>query len=114
MTTPDATLKPSYPVPFPPPASPLLTVKQQAQQHPVFTEGGLRWAIFHADNNGLAESGAIVRMGRRVLIDPALFMAWIRTNPTLSPPKHKPGQKVAPRRALHLPRAVATLEPEAA
>lgn len=47
----------------------LLTVKQFAAKHPAFPEGGLRWQIFHEDTNGLAESGAVVRSGRKVLID---------------------------------------------
>lgn len=92
----------------------LATIKQFIEQERAFTEGGTRWAIFNADSNGLTDSGALVRVGRRVLIDPPLFLAWARTNPQLSPPKPKAGEKVAPRRRQSLPRAVATLEPETA
>lgn len=44
-------------------------------QHPAITEGGLRWLIFRADQNGLDQ--AIVRVGRRVLIDVEAFNSWL-------------------------------------
>lgn len=101
------------PVTLPPPSRVFLTVKQLARQQPALTEGATRWAIFNEDNNGLAESGAVVRVGRRVLIDPEMFLAWMRTSPQLSPPKPKAGQKVAPRRRpLSLPTPVAILAAE--
>ena len=55
----------------------LSTVKQFHKRHPAFPEGGLRHRIFHAESNGLAESGAIVRNGRRVLIDEERFFDWL-------------------------------------
>ena len=55
----------------------LSTVKQFSNKHPAFPEGGLRHRIFYADSNGLNESGAIVRNGRRVLIDEEKFFAWL-------------------------------------
>jgi hypothetical protein len=54
-----------------------LTVKQFCIEYPAFTEGGLRFQIFNEKINGLARSGAIVRMGRKILIKPALFFAWL-------------------------------------
>lgn len=33
--------------------------------------------IFNEHQNGLAKAGAIVRVGRKVLIDEAKFFAWI-------------------------------------
>ena len=56
----------------------LHTIKQFSKDHPAFPEGGLRWRIFHADKNGLANSGAIIRNGRRVLIDEEKFFDWVR------------------------------------
>ena len=56
----------------------LLTIKQFATFHHAFPEGGLRHRIFHAQSNGLAESGAIIRNGRRVLIDEEKFFEWLR------------------------------------
>lgn len=48
-----------------------LTVSQFCQKHTAFRVGGIRFKIFHANTNGLAGSGAIVRDGRKVLINEA-------------------------------------------
>ncbi len=53
------------------------TVKQLCKRHEAFTEGGIRHLIFHENENGLKESGAIVRMGRRILIHEPKFFAWL-------------------------------------
>lgn len=42
-----------------------------------FSERRVRHLIFHAGANGLAASGALIRIGRRILIDPDAFMAWL-------------------------------------
>lgn len=67
------------------PAPTLLTVRQFSEKHAAFSQGALRNLIFHADDrqcstgaiagNGL--SVALVRIGRKVLIDEARFFAWI-------------------------------------
>lgn len=41
--------------------------------------GGLRWQIFNEHDNGLAESGAIVRNGRTVWIDEDRYFDWLRS-----------------------------------
>ncbi len=67
---------------------PLRTVRQFTQRNPAWTEPGTRNLILHADDrvnslgeripgNGLSEAGAIVRVGRRVLIDEEAFFRWI-------------------------------------
>jgi hypothetical protein len=53
----------------------LLTVKQFCQQHPAFTPGGLRWLLFHRQTNGL--HCAVLKVGRRVLIDVDQFFCWL-------------------------------------
>jgi len=63
------------------------TVEQFSERNPAFTPPALRNLIFKAEprqsskgevpGNGLAESGAIIRLGRRVLIDEAKFLAWV-------------------------------------
>jgi hypothetical protein len=53
------------------------TVKQFCKRHPAFTTGGIRHCIFNENSNGLAKSGAIVRIGRKVLIDEGKFFAWV-------------------------------------
>jgi hypothetical protein len=64
-----------------------LTVEQLSARNPAFTPPALRNLIFKAEprqssrgeipGNGLAKSGAIVRLGRRVLIDESKFLAWV-------------------------------------
>jgi hypothetical protein len=53
----------------------LLTVRQFAEKHPAFTVGGLRFYIFMAQSNGFEK--ALVRLGRRVLLDEAKVFQWI-------------------------------------
>ena len=57
----------------------ILTIKQFAEKHPAFPEGGLRWRIFHERTNGLKDAGAILRNGNRVLIYEERFFAWLDT-----------------------------------
>ena len=58
------------------------TVKQFSQRHTAFPEGGLRHLIFHEDTNGLSESGAIIRVGRKILIDESKFFSWLENQNT--------------------------------
>ena len=55
-----------------------LTVNQFTAKHIAFNTGGLRSLIFNEHTNGLAQSCAIVRLGRKVLIDENLFFAWVQ------------------------------------
>jgi|SaaInlStandDraft_6_1057023.scaffolds.fasta_scaffold504795_1 hypothetical protein len=57
----------------------LLTVIQFSAKHLFVTPGGLRFQIFNANENGLEKSGAIVRIGRRVLINEEKYFAWIES-----------------------------------
>jgi len=57
----------------------LSTVNQFTEKQPAFTIGGLRSLIFNENSNGLAKSGAIVRIGRKVLIDDVKFFAWVES-----------------------------------
>ena len=54
----------------------LRTVAQFANNTP-FTEGQIRWWIFQADNNGMAEADVVVRVGRRVYLDSDAFEQWV-------------------------------------
>ena len=56
-----------------------LTVQQFIKRHAAFTNGGLRYLIFNEHSNGLAKSGAIVRIGRKVLINDDKFFAWVES-----------------------------------
>lgn len=55
----------------------LKSVAQFADETP-FTAAQIRWWIFRAADNGLAQSGAIVRIGtRRIYLDTERFDAWV-------------------------------------
>ena len=53
----------------------LLTVRHFAQKHAAFPEGGLRFLIFNSATNGFSK--CLRRIGRKVLIDEALFFQII-------------------------------------
>lgn len=55
----------------------LLTPRQFAERHPAFPLGGVRWQIFNERTNGLAEAGAVLRVGRKVLIDEDRWLSWL-------------------------------------
>jgi len=62
------------------------TVKQFSERHPAFSVGSLRALIFDGNTNGLNESGAVVRINRKVLINEGRFFDWVEL-------KNKPVQK---------------------
>lgn len=53
----------------------LLTVRQFTEKHPAFSQGGLRYTIFHAEENGFAK--CIRRIGRKVLLDEKSVFQWV-------------------------------------
>lgn len=55
----------------------LLTVDAWPKFYPWPSRDGLRFYIKNRHNNGLARHNAILRMGRRILIDPDRFFQWI-------------------------------------
>jgi hypothetical protein len=63
----------------------LLTVRRFAAKHEAFTEASLRWLIFKAGSPELdanhehnsALNDAVVRVGRKVLIDEQKFFNWL-------------------------------------
>lgn len=54
----------------------LVTIAQLAEKCPGLTQPAIRWLIFNSKENGLAQSGAIMRNGRRILIDVDKFFSW--------------------------------------
>ena len=66
-------------------ASVLLTVRQFSEKHQAFPQGSISSLIFHAsprhssqgqiDGNGL--DAALIRIGRKVLINEARFFEWV-------------------------------------
>lgn len=55
------------------------TIKQFCERHPAFPYGGVRGLVFNEHKNGLADAGAIIRMGRKVLINESKFFAWLES-----------------------------------
>lgn len=55
----------------------LFTVSQFSAKHGFITNNGLRFQIFNEKNNGLEMARAIIRVGRRVLIDEERYFSWI-------------------------------------
>ena len=55
----------------------ITTVTRFAEKHDGNTEQSIRWAVFKADQNGLAESGAMFRKGRRVFIVEDRYLNWL-------------------------------------
>ena len=56
-----------------------LTVNQLCEKHTAFKIGGVRSQIFNAEKNGLKESGALVRSGRKILINESKWFAWLES-----------------------------------
>ena len=47
----------------------IFTVEQVAKKIPALTEPAIRWHLFNRELNGLTKSGAVIKVGRRVLLD---------------------------------------------
>lgn len=71
------------------PEAGLLTVVQFCAKHKWSKIGGIRYAIFHGATNGF--ESCVVRFGRKVLLDEAKVMQWIRerglSRGSLRPPR---------------------------
>lgn len=67
----------------------LFTLKQFIAEQKLFTEGSVRNMIFNRYKNGLEESGAIKRYGRKILIDKDKFSLWINSLPSKDYPQKK-------------------------
>lgn len=76
----------------------LFTVEQFSERYKAWTEPALRNLILYAEDrqnsrgeripgNGLAEAGAIVRVGRRVLLSEGRFFFWIAEQQKRAPRK---------------------------
>jgi hypothetical protein len=70
------------------PAAPSLEILRNAEMvsvehfpliEPAFTPASLRWHLFHRERNGLSASGAVVQIGRRLLLRPNLFRVWAQS-----------------------------------
>ena len=55
----------------------ITTIKKISEKHDGLTESAVRFDIFNAERNGLAESGAIVRKGRRIYLIEERYLNWL-------------------------------------
>ena len=55
----------------------LKTVPQFCNDNPAFKLGGIRAMLFHRGQDA-EESGAVVRFGRKLLIDEDAFLEWVK------------------------------------
>ena len=55
----------------------LIPVTVWPKYHPWPSVAGLRYLINHADENGF--NAAVIRVGRRVLVDEEKFLEWARS-----------------------------------
>ena len=75
---PDPAPLPIQPEPVPLPM--LYTVKGMTEVEPALTVGGIRADLFSRKTNGLAESGAVIRRGRILLLHRERYMNWMISN----------------------------------
>lgn len=57
----------------------MLTPAQLVEICPALTARSLKWMLFKARENGLANFNAVIHIGRKVLIDEEAFLAWLRS-----------------------------------
>lgn len=62
----------------------IATVSQLVTENPALTNGGVRWDIFNANKNGLADKKAIIRKGRRIYIVVDRYFDWLDSLGSLS------------------------------
>lgn len=56
------------------------TFKQLCERYPgVCTEGGVRHQVYHADKNGLEASGALSRLGSKLIFDVPRYFRWVKS-----------------------------------
>lgn len=63
----------------PPKICSLVTVKQFCDRNPAFPIGGVRHHLFYRNENGLTASGAVIKLGRKILIDELAFINWVKS-----------------------------------
>jgi hypothetical protein len=56
----------------------LCTFKQFVEENKIFTEAALRNIIFNKHQNGLHDAGAILKFGKKIIIDKEKFFIWFR------------------------------------
>ncbi len=57
-----------------------VSVKQLANLYPAFSEGSIRWILFHREYNGA--SNFVIKIGKKIVIDLEKFDYWLNKNLT--------------------------------
>ena len=60
-----------------PPSRKIFTIRQFCKRNSFIGEGGLRFQIFNRAGTGLKKSGALIRLGRKRLIDEEKYFGWM-------------------------------------
>lgn len=55
-----------------------MTVQQYVAAHPYYSVASFRWLLFNRATNGLSKSGAVIKIGKKILVDSARCEAWER------------------------------------
>ncbi len=55
----------------------LLTVAKFCNKYDFISEGGLRYQIFNRKNNGLEKSEAIIKLGKKIIINVPKYFDWV-------------------------------------
>ena len=58
--------------------SQIIDLKTLLERYPQLSEPSMRWALAQRKNNGLLESGAAFKFGRRWMFDVPKFTQWMK------------------------------------
>ena len=53
-----------------------MTVQQYVATHPYYSMSSFRWILFGRHTNGLAKAGAVIKIGKKILIDSEMVEKW--------------------------------------
>jgi len=74
----------------------IVTVEELVRRHTWLSVGGLRWLLFNRATNGFGASGAIVPWGRKLFLDEARTIDWIRAGNAAKLAPARPRKAAAP------------------
>ncbi len=59
----------------------LITVEKLIEKYPVILSvGSVRWWLHQRNKNGLKDSGAIIKIEKKLFIDEVKFIDWLQKN----------------------------------
>ena len=60
------------------------SVDTLVSKHPGIAKGTVKRWLFDRNSNGLAESGALIKFGRRIFIKESKFLEWMESHNTVT------------------------------